>query len=270
MNDTTERALPLHTAQTLDDYLVYLKHVALYAFAEKFCAQKIILDLGCGEGYGASALARAARFVVAADYAFDAVTHARAKYATANLAFVVCDAQRLPFRRAAFSAAISFEVIEHLPNVRAYLEELKRVNVGAAILSTPNRLMRLLPLQKPWNRFHLREYAPRDFARALRAVFARVDVRGITARADILAVEKKRVQQNPLIAYPRMIAQMFLPRGVYARVKKIAGDSVQSNNRINARLPATSFDAQNYSAADFTISSNAPADWITLVAICER
>ncbi len=39
LEDTKERALPGHPAQTREDYLVYLKHVALYDFAE-FCLRK--------------------------------------------------------------------------------------------------------------------------------------------------------------------------------------------------------------------------------------
>ncbi len=149
--DTKERALPAHVAQTLEDHLVYLKQVALYTFATSYVAQKRVLDLGCGEGYGSDTLARAARFVVAADYARDAVAHARRKYARENLAFVVCDAQHLPFRAESFEAILSFEVIEHIPNVRTYLEEIRRVSaaMSAVIFSTPNRALRLLPFQRP-------------------------------------------------------------------------------------------------------------------------
>ncbi len=263
LENTKERALPQHDAQTLDDYLVYLKHVALYEFAKKFTAQKIVLDLGCGEGYGANELARSAQFVIAADYDWDVVAHARSKYGTERRAFIVCDAQRLPFRDAVFGATISFEVIEHLANVRAYLDEIKRVNTGAAIISTPNRLLRLLPFQKPWNRFHLREYDPRGFARALREIFARVDVRGVTARADILAIEKRRVKQNPFFAYPRMFAQILLPRAWYERVKAV---------NPSAPEPRVNFDAARaaYSANDFEISARALNESITLVAVCER
>lgn len=75
---------------------------------------KTVLDLGCGEGYGSAILAPAAYRVVAADYSLEAVAHARNKYARQNLAFVLCDAQRLPFRCDAFDALVSFEVIKQL------------------------------------------------------------------------------------------------------------------------------------------------------------
>lgn len=261
LENTRERALPWHAAQTLDDYLVYLKHVALYDFAAAFVAQKRVLDLGCGEGYGARAHAQNARMVVAADYDADAVAHAARVYAAPNLAFVVCDAQRLPFVRRAFDAATSFEVIEHVPDARAYADELARVTASVTLISTPNRAMRLLPFQKPWNRFHLREYAAHELARVLRRAFARVTVRGVTARADILARERARVKQNPFVAYPRMLAQMVLPRAVYARAKQLQPAEPAARE---------AFDATHYTARDFAVMSHDGAASITLVAVCQR
>lgn len=251
LDDTRERALPLHQGQSQEDYLVHLKHVALYNFAKTRCAAKRVLDLGCGEGYGSRLLSDDARFVIAADYSFEAVAHARNKYAGANIAFTVCDAQALPFRDAAFDCAISFEVIEHIPNVRRYLHEIKRVlgKAGAVIISTPNRLLRLLPFQKPWNRFHLREYDARGLARAIGQVFSRVQMRGITAIPEILQIEKQRVKQNPFIAYPRMIAQMILPRALYDRLRG-AKDRPAANR---AEAPATAY-REIFSADDFSIS----------------
>ncbi len=267
--DTKERALPAHAAQTLEDYLVYLKHAAMYVFAASFTANKVVLDLGCGEGYGSARLARAARFVVAADQDRDAVVHAAGKYqrvgaVSTALAFMVCDAQRLPFARGVFDAAISYEVIEHISDVAAYLNEIKRVGRAefVALISTPNRVLRLLPFQKPWNRFHRREYAARDFARELRRVFGRVDVRGVSAIPRVLEIEKARVKQNPLIAYPRMLAQMFLPRRAYEGLKRFKPARAA---RVPAALP---FRAEDFSANDYQVTDETH-ECINLLAICQ-
>lgn len=259
--DTGERALPAHSTQSLEDYLVYLKHLALYKFAARYVAWQRVLDLGCGEGYGSDALAHAAHFIVAADRDGNVVTHAQRKYTRANLAFVVCDAQHLPFRRSSFDAVVSFEVIEHMLDVPRYLAEIRRVNAGVTLLSTPNRRLRLLPFQKPWDRFHKREYAARDFRRTLQVVFARVDLRGVTARADILEMEKRRVKQNPLIAYPKMLAQLILPARVY--------DWIKSLKPCSAEVLAARADLTGYSAADFSVSDADLRECINLVAICE-
>jgi 2-polyprenyl-3-methyl-5-hydroxy-6-metoxy-1,4-benzoquinol methylase len=262
--DTKERALPAHPDQTLEDYLVYLKHIALYAFAKKFCANQHVLDMGCGEGYGSDVLAGAARIVIAADYSFETVTHAQTKYHRANIAFVVCDAQALPFKAESFDTIISFEVIEHIPVVSRYLTEIRRALrvSGVSIISTPNSRMRLLPFQKPWNRFHLREYDDRGLARAMSDVFARVQMLGITALPSILDIEKQRVKQNPLIAYPKMLAQMFLPNGIYNQLRKIKLHFAPATelSQTKATLP-------NFSANDFSVTENDLRDCINLVAI---
>jgi SAM-dependent methyltransferase len=261
LEDTKERALPQHAAQTPEDYLVYLKQVALYDFAARACAHQVVLDLGCGEGYGSRALSRAARFVVAADHASDAVAHAAAKYARDNVAFAVCDAQQLPFRRECFGAVVSFEVIEHVPDVPQYLGEVKRVAAGSALISTPNRLLRLLPFQKPWNNYHRREYDPRGLARALGAVFSHVEISGITARPALLAIEKRRVKQNPLVAYPKMLAHLFLPAFVYNRLRGLKG---KLNRQTAAH--AANFDVREFSTDDFYISEDGEREWINLLA----
>jgi ubiquinone/menaquinone biosynthesis C-methylase UbiE len=266
LQNTRERALPAHPAQSLEDYLVYLKHVALYKFVARYAAQKRVLDLGCGEGYGSDALTHRARFLVAADRDVVAVAYARQKYARPNLAFVVCDAQALPFRTASFEMVVSFEVIEHVPNVRGYLEEVKRVNAGqgVAIISTPNRLIRLLPFQKPWNRFHLREYAARDLERTLGVVFSRVRMCGITATPAILEIEKQRVKQNPFVAYPKMLARMILPKGAYGWLRQM-----RARVRRSVVVRAEAFDATKFSADDFNISENELCECINLIAIIE-
>jgi SAM-dependent methyltransferase len=264
LQDTRERALPMHRAQSLEDYLVYLKHLALYKFVASFAARKRVLDLGCGEGYGSDALAYTARLVVAADRDGVAVAHARQKYTRANLAFVVCDAQALPFRAESFETVVSFEVIEHLPKVRQYLEEIKRVNAakGIAIISTPNRLLRLLPFQKPWNRFHLREYAAPDLSRVVGAVFPRVQVYGITATPAILEIEKRRVKQNPLVAYPKMLAQILIPLPTYEWLKRTGARWGQP---VAARVE--SFDATKFAVDDFRVADNHLRECINLIAI---
>jgi len=264
LRDTRERALPAPQTQTLEDYLVYLKHLALYKFVSSYTARKRVLDLGCGEGYGSDALAHTARLVVAADCDGAAVAHARQKYTRANLAFVVCDAQALPFRAESFETVVSFEVIEHIPNARQYLEEIKRVNAaaGISIISTPNRLLRLLPFQKPWNRYHLREYAARDLAHAVGAIFPRMQICGITATPTVLAIEKRRVRQNPFVAYPKMFAQILLPNGAYGWLRQIG---TRAQGPVNAR--AETFDVTKFAVDDFRVSQNELCGCINLIAI---
>jgi len=57
-----------------------------------------------------------------------------------NLAFLLGDAQVLPFKEGAFDIVICSEVLEHLPDPEKAISEIRRVLVsdGLAIITTPN------------------------------------------------------------------------------------------------------------------------------------
>ncbi len=86
-------------------------------------------------------------------------------------------------------------------------------------------------------------------------------MRGITATAPIMEIEKRRVRQNPFVAYPKMIAQVFLPARVYAWLKTLQPRPGES--------PRAPVDLTGYAAADFYVSSADLRECINLVAICE-
>src|ERR1700739_2463526 len=101
--------------------------MARYAFATR---------LGRGE------LARAAQNVVGIDSAADAIEFARANYQAPNLTFEQASCGALPHADASFDLIVAFEVIEHLPDWREFLQEARRVLApnGQFIVSTPNKL----------------------------------------------------------------------------------------------------------------------------------
>ena len=268
LEDTRERTLPperdlaVSPGRIHAEESVYLKQVALYRMAATYSDDKRVLDLGCGEGYGTDLVARTARQVVGADRSWEVVAHAATKYAGRNTCFVVCDAQRLPFRATSFQTVISFEVIEHVRDVSSYLREIQRVCAAGApaLLSTPNRLLRLLPFQRPWNRFHLREYDARGLESELRAVFRNVHLQGVIGTPEVMALEKRRVKQNPFIAYPRMIAQLALPPSLYDRLKPRRKERGPAVNGFSSE--------ERISAEDYIISDRELRECITLVAVC--
>ena len=91
----------------------------------------------------------------------EAVEHARRRYGDAAVQFDHLETGRLPFPNDYFDLITSFQVIEHVVDVPLYLEEMARVAKPAAVilLTTPNRAARLADGERPWNRYHLREYA---------------------------------------------------------------------------------------------------------------
>ena len=103
---------------------------------------KRVLDAGCGVGYGAARLAEVAAEVVALDQARDPLTAGGKQYSHPRLRFVQGDCTRFPFADNSLDAVVAFEVIEHLDEWKALIEESRRVlaPAGQFIVSTPNRL----------------------------------------------------------------------------------------------------------------------------------
>lgn len=161
--DTRERLL---TGECLvpDEMPVrlYEEHIQRYAFASRFCAGKIVLDVACGTGYGSHFLAEAgAKAVFGVDISEDALEYASSHYRRDNLFFMRLDASELPFSDGQFDTVCSFETLEHLSAPRRLVSECRRVLrwSGSLICSTPNRSLTSPLWLPPVNPFHVREFA---------------------------------------------------------------------------------------------------------------
>ena len=103
------------------------EHWARYAFAEALVGAKRVLDAGCGVGYGAARLAQSAATVLALDRSSDPLADGEKQYSHPRLRFVQGDCTRLPLADSSLDAVVAFEVIEHLAEWRALIEEAQRV-----------------------------------------------------------------------------------------------------------------------------------------------
>lgn len=205
LEPTGERMIEDAYHQTLGGYVIYLLHAASYQFAEQFCAGRHVLDLGCGSGYGASRIAGVAASVHAVDISEEAVQYAAEHYGKPNLAFSRIDPDTaLPFQDKSFDVVLSFQVIEHVTDHHAYLAEAARVlrGGGVLVLITPDRKHRLLPTQKPWNRWHLREYAMEELRGIVEEKFEIKQALEMGARADVAAVELDRYRKLKWLTLP--------------------------------------------------------------------
>lgn len=99
-----------------------------------------VLDVGCGEGY----------FIRFADKRFDKYTgidisserlkNAREKITgMQNIQLMVCDAEKTPFKNESFDAIFAADVLEHIKNLDAAIDEIYRIikNDGELIISIP-------------------------------------------------------------------------------------------------------------------------------------
>ena len=132
---TGERFLPW-----IEDAAGAYEHLHRYAYATRFVAGKRVLDLGSGEGYGASILARTASSVIGFDVDLETVSHAQRKYSRPNLDFVAASAVQLPSVDPV-DVVVCFETLEHIDDQEGLVREAKRILTaeGMLIISTPDK-----------------------------------------------------------------------------------------------------------------------------------
>jgi ubiquinone/menaquinone biosynthesis C-methylase UbiE len=169
---TGERVIP---GQVNDD--LWSEHVARYAFARRYVHGKRVLDAGCGTGYGSAELVQSAAEVTGVDVAADAIEYATANYPIPGLRFLASSCTAVPFPPASFDVVVAFEVIEHLVDYRAFIDESARVltDQGLFIVSSPNRRYYAeTRSQTGPNPFHEHEFEAEEFVRELERVFPNV------------------------------------------------------------------------------------------------
>ena len=112
-----------------------------YYMAASLCKDCVVLDAASGEGYGSNIISSAAKKVTGLDLCKEAVDNANEKYGSKNLSYVNGSALEMPFADKSFDRVVSFETIEHLPDHRKFLSEIRRVlkDDGLLILSSPNK-----------------------------------------------------------------------------------------------------------------------------------
>lgn len=203
--------------------VVYLRHLFAYEAASKLLDGKVsVLEIGSGEGYGAAYLSEGPFNLTCYDLSESIAEHARATYSKSTLSFNSFNGKRIPEADNTFDAAISFQVIEHVPDVQLYLKEIYRVLKpgGVFLCSTPNRFYRLKPGQKPWNEFHLREYYDHELKSELGKVFKSAEVWGVRAKEELQQMEYDRVKKSKNSSPVKNIIPLSLRKWMKNRMRK--------------------------------------------------
>ncbi len=177
MNDSSHPPPSLDCTERMDPAdahpRTFWEHVARYRFAARFVRGKRVLDVACGEGYGAAVMVMAgAASVVGVDIAADVCERARANY---GLDARFGDASALPLPDRSVNLIVSFETIEHVDNPSAFLRECTRVldPAGTLVISTPNRPVYA---DGPTNPYHKTELDEDEFTRLLKELFKSVHI----------------------------------------------------------------------------------------------
>ena len=269
LEPTGERVLEDAYMRSLGAYTIYAMHAASYAFVQAICTGKKVLDFGCGSGYGTRRISEFAQEAYGVDVASDAVEYAKARYRNDNLHFLkINPPPPLPFPDESFDVVLSFQVIEHVSDDDAYLREAHRLLKpgGTLVVITPDRKNRLLPGQKPWNRWHLREYGMAQIAGKVRRYFQLTSELRMGARREIAATEINRYTRTKWLTLPATLP--FIPepvrRGALDLIHAIIGTFKPGKPAPNTAPANYGFDE-----TDFIISAN-PPNSMNLVLVAER
>jgi SAM-dependent methyltransferase len=181
---TPDSTLPLTGERTVpgipEENYWFRRHEAVYVALRDLVAGAVVLEAGCGEGYGAGMLAEVAAGVLALD--LDAVTAAHVARRYPGTGVARANLVALPVRDGGVDAVVSLQVIEHLWEQERFLRECFRVlrPGGALVVSTPNRLTFSPGRDTPLNPFHTRELSAAELAGLVRdAGFTDVEVHGV-------------------------------------------------------------------------------------------
>jgi SAM-dependent methyltransferase len=246
LEPTSERLIVEHYQHSAEDYLIYLFHIATYNFAKPYIDGKRVLDFGCGSGYGTAWVAGACAKIVGVDIAPEAISYAQEHYQRANLTYTLVkpvDIEPLPFLSGTFDTILSFQVIEHIRNVSPYLAEIVRVLKpgGFLLIATPDRTSRLFRFQKPWNRWHVKEYDRNGLCRILMSSFRTVDIFEMGGRKAVLATELTRTRKLKWLSLPFTFPGM--PEGVRISCLSILKSWLsQTTNKRSSPPPRFDFD----------------------------
>lgn len=151
------------------------EHYHRYLFALAFCADKDVLDVASGEGYGSHLLGAIARSVIGVDVEPESVAFARRNYGTETVSFREGRAEALPLDDRSVDVVVSFETLEHFDDQAAFIREVSRVlrPGGVLVLSSPDRVI-YAEGRDTKNEFHVRELDRGELADLLGAGFSHI------------------------------------------------------------------------------------------------
>ncbi len=203
---TGERTVP---GIACENYWFRRHEVAYRWVGEHFgreLAEAVVVDAGCGEGYGANWLlaANPAR-VIAIDLDAQSTQHVQTRYGSGpagnlpagKLNVVAANLDLLPLTTNSVDVVVTMQVVEHLWDLSAFLRECLRVlrPGGLLVAATPNRLTfspGLARGQKPMNPFHVEEFDAEQLASLIGTHdFVDVDLVGVSYGASLAAWERR-------------------------------------------------------------------------------
>jgi SAM-dependent methyltransferase len=235
---TGERTLP----GIPEENYWYRRHEAAYHHLLPYCRGALVLEAGCGEGYGAALLGRAAARVLALDADVDAAAHVAGGYPEVDT--LAGDLHALGLRSSCVDVVTCLQVIEHSPDQVGLLRETARVLApgGRLLVSTPNRLTFSPGRETPLNPFHTRELSPAELAALLaRAGFGVAEIVALRHGPTLRTLDERYggsiVAAQLEVAAGHLPGEAVWPPELIADVRGIrAGDFAVSGSDLDSSL----------------------------------
>jgi SAM-dependent methyltransferase len=218
---TGERTLP----DVPEENYWFQRHLVVYEWIAAQTGGLRVIDMACGEGYGADVLARSAGSVVGVDANPQAHEHARLRYGRGDLRF---ERDLIETFAEPADAVVFLQTIEHLEQPGAALEHFAELVSSAAadasgpagrgtvFVSTPN-VLTLAPKGAPrsGNPWHVHEYRFEEFDRLCREHFREVRMFGLfharKLRAHELALRLGWDSLHPRLGLTKRFYDWFTP-----------------------------------------------------------
>jgi SAM-dependent methyltransferase len=203
----------------------FRRHEVVYQRLADLCADRKVLEAGCGEGYGADLIAGRADRVIGLDYDDSAVAHVRARYPRVemhqgNLA-------ELPLADGAVDVVVNFQVIEHLWDQGQFVAECFRVlrRGGVLLMSTPNRITFSPGRDTPINPFHTCELNAAEMTELLAAAgFSVESMLGVFHGARLAELDARHGGSIIDAQIARALADAPWPEDLLADVASVSTD----------------------------------------------
>lgn len=126
----------------------------------------VVIDFGCGIGYGSRTLAEKAARVYGLDDSVEALHFAATNYHKENIEYHEYDLDNdtFCFEKESVDLSVAFEVLEHLEKPGEFLQKVAEVTRGMFILSVPHVSV---DLEK--SDFHYKHYTEFELSEMLKA-----------------------------------------------------------------------------------------------------
>lgn len=182
----------------------FINHLKAYQFISQCVKDRVVLDVGCGTGYGTAILAEYANQVAGIDRSAAAIRFAKRRYPGVD--FSKMDAQDLRFPDASFDFVFSSENLEHLPDQAAHLVELRRVlrAGGTCFIASPNPEAFVGERRNPW---HTKENTYDELVRLFQPVF-----KEFVILENSLTPKQRRgvIAHDPLLVFGQRLETTYL------------------------------------------------------------